>query len=145
MNFEPIPLSVANAKLLQEWQGKISAYIEEHGKDRIMSGVSKMYAEDAEFAALVDKAISNGGTFTELDLTEWAKSNMIKAAALHRQMQELPHTMSALMLGIECIKATADKSKLSEQDAAQFDDEGFWHHVTITDVQKYCNTLLEMK
>jgi hypothetical protein len=46
MNFEPIPLSVANAKLLQEWQGKISAYIEEHGKDRIMSGVSKMYAED---------------------------------------------------------------------------------------------------
>jgi hypothetical protein len=104
-----------------------------------------MYAEDAEFAALVDKAISNGGTFTELDLTEWAKSNMIKAAALHRQMQELPHTMSALMLGIDCIKATADKSKLSEQDAAQFDDEGFWHHVTITDVQKYCNTLLEMK
>ena len=145
MNFEPIPLSVANAKLLQEWQGKISAYIEEHSKDRIMASVSKMYAEDAEFAALVDKAISNGGTFTELDLTEWAKSNMIKAAALHRQMQELPHTMSALMLGIDCIKATADKSKLSEQDAKDFETEGFWHHVTITDVQKYCNTLLEMK
>ena len=145
MNFEPIPLSVANAKLLQEWQGKISAYIEEHSKDRIMSSVSKMYAEDAEFAALVDKAISNGGTFTELDLTEWAKTNMVKAAALHRQMQELPHTMSALMLGIDCIKATADKSKLSEQDSAQFDDEGFWHHVTIADVQKYCSTLLEMK
>jgi len=145
MNFEPIPLSVANAKLLQEWQGKISAYIEEHSKDRIMASVSKMYAEDAEFAALVDKAITNGGTFTELDLTEWAKSNMIKAAALHRQMQELPHTMSALMLGIDCIKATADKSKLSEQDAKDFETEGFWHHVTIADVQKYCNTLLEMK
>lgn len=145
MNFEPIPLSVANAKLLQEWQGKISAYIEEHGKDRIMSSVSKLYVEDTDFAALVDKAISNGGTFTELDLTEWAKTNIVKAAALHRQMQELPHTMSALMLGIDCIKATADKSKLSEQDAKDFETEGFWHHITITDVQNYCSTLLEMK
>ena len=145
MNFQPMPLTVGNAKLLQEWQDKLAAYIESTSKDRIMASISRLCAEDTEFAALVDKAITNGGTFTELDLAEWAKTNVVKAAALHKQMQELPHTLSALMLGIDCIKATADRSKLADQDAAEFDSEGFWHHVTMADVQKYCTTLLDMR
>jgi hypothetical protein len=145
MNFEPMPLSVGNAKILQEWQDKLSAYIESTSKDRIMASISRLCAEDADFAVLVDKAITNGGTFTELDLAEWAKTNVVKAAALHRQMQELPHTLSALLLGIDCIKATCNRTKLAEQDAAEFDSEGFWHHVTMGDVQKYCTTLLDMR
>lgn len=145
MNFTPMPLSVGNAKLLQEWQDKLSAYIEQSGKDRIMASVAALCAEDADFAELVNKAILNNGTFTELDLSEWAKSNIVKATALHQQMQKLPHTMSALLLGIECIKATADRNKLSKEDAANFDNEDFWHHVTIDDVQKYCTTLLDMR
>lgn len=142
MNFQPIPLTVGNAKLLQEWQDKLSEYIESTSKDRIMASISRLCAEDAEFAALVDKAISAGGTFTELDLAEWAKTNVVKAAALHKQMQELPHTLSALLLGIDCIKATCDRTKI---DAADFDSEGFWHHVTMDDVQKYCTNLMDMK
>lgn len=145
MNFQPMPLTVGNAKLLQEWQDKLAAYIESTSKDRIMASISRLCAEDTEFAALVDKAITNGGTFTELDLAEWAKTNVVKAAALHKQMQELPHTLSALMLGIDCIKATADRSKLADQDAAEFDTEGFWHHVTMDDVQKYCTNLMDMR
>lgn len=145
MNFQPMPLTVGNAKLLQGWQDKLAAYIESTSKDRIMASISRLCAEDTEFAALVDKAITNGGTFTELDLADWAKTNVVKAAALHKQMQELPHTLSALMLGIDCIKATADRSKLADQDAAEFDSEGFWHHVTMADVQKYCTTLLDMR
>ena len=145
MNFQPMPLSVGNAKLLQEWQDKLSAYIESTSKERIMAGISRLCAEDADFAALVDKAITNGGTFTELDLAEWAKTNVVKAAALHKQIQELPHTLSALLLGIECIKATCDRTKLAEQDAAEFDSDGFWHHLTMSDVQKYCTTLLDMR
>jgi hypothetical protein len=145
MNFQPMPLTVGNAKLLQEWQDKLAAYIESTSKDRIMASISRLCAEDAEFAALVDKAITNGGTFTELDLAEWAKTNVVKAAALHKQMQELPHTLSALMLGIDCIKATFDRTKLADQDAKEFDSEGFWHHVTMADVQKYCTNLMDMR
>ena len=142
MNFQPIPLTVGNAKLLQEWQDKLSAYIESTSKDRIMASISRLCAEDAEFAALVDKAILAGGTFTELDLAEWAKTNVVKAAALHKQMQELPHTLSALLLGIDCIKATCDRTKI---DASDFDSDGFWDHVTIDDVQKYCTNLMDMR
>ena len=57
MNFQPMPLTVGNAKLLQEWQDKLAAYIESTSKDRIMASISRLCAEDTEFAALVDKAI----------------------------------------------------------------------------------------
>lgn len=145
MKFVPMPLSVANAKLLQEWQDKLSAYIDDVGKDKIMSSISRLCSEDQQFAQLVDNAIKNNGTFTEHDLAEWAKTNIVKASTLHQQMQQLPNTLSALLLGIECIKATCDRTKFTDDEIAKFDDETFWHSVTIDDVQKYCTTLLDMR
>jgi hypothetical protein len=145
MNFEPIPLSVANAKLLQEWQGHIQQYIADHARTRIMESVTAMYNEDPSFAEVVNKAIENGGNYEDVDIQQWAKSNIDKAMKFRQSLHTLPHTMSALNLGIDCIKATADRAKLSEQDAKDFDNKDFWLHVSMTDVQKYCNKILDMK
>ena len=145
MKFTPMPLSVANSKTFQEWQSKLEALIEASGKERIMASIATLCAEDAAFAALVDKAVTNGGSFTEADLAEWAKTNVVKATALHQQMSKLPNNLSALKIGIDCIKATADTSKYTEAELAQFNDASYWDNITMDDVQKYCTTLLDMR
>ena len=145
MTFEPMPLSMANAAILQEWQKKLEDYIAATSKDRIMAAISKMYEQDLEFRELVDATIQGGGTFDEAMLAQWAKQNLVKATQLQNMVNQLPHTLSALQLGIDCIKATADKAKLQGVTEEEFATDGFWHHVTFDDVQNYTNKLLDMR
>lgn len=145
MKLQPVKLSVGTLPLLTEWQNKLSEYIEQHGKDRIQNAVTALCSEDAQFAALVDKAMQSNGVFTESDLEAWAKQNVVKATSLYNQINKLPKTVSALLLGIECIKATADTSALNDEQKAAALDGTLFESYTIDDVQAYCDELLSMR
>ena len=68
MNFQPIPLTVGNAKLLQEWQDRLSAFIASNARQRVLAAVTDMYSQDAKFAELVNQAIANGGDYESIDI-----------------------------------------------------------------------------
>lgn len=145
MNFQPMPLTVGNAKLLQEWQDKLSAFIASKARDRVLESITEMYAEDKRFAELVDQAIANGGDYESIDIQDWAKDNIALAMKFRQNLNTLPHSIAGLNIGIECIKATADKTQLPAEDAANFDNADFWLHVSMSDVQKYCHVIMDMK
>lgn len=145
MNFQPMPLTVGNAKLLQEWQDKLTAFIASNARQRVLTAVTDMYSQDAKFAELVNLAIANGGDYESIDIQEWAKDNIDMAMKFRQNLNTLPYSIAGLTIGIECIKATADRSKLDAEDAAQFDNDDYWLHVAMEDVQKYCHDIMDLK
>jgi hypothetical protein len=144
MKLTPITLSVSNLEMLQGWQKKLTEYIDTHGKARISKIVTKMYSEDEQFRLLIDEAIESQGRFTQDQLNDWVKSNVIKAAQLDLALKTLPSTIDGLLLGIECMKQTVDQEKLSDQDREIFNSENFWSKISIEEVQNYCSIILDL-
>lgn len=65
---------------------------------------------------------------------------------LYFDVDKFPHTMESLRLGIDCICATCDRSKLSEDDIAKIDsanDSEFWQDVTASEVAGYVDNFCD--
>lgn len=65
---------------------------------------------------------------------------------LYFNVEAFPKTMESLILGIHCIRATCDRSKLSEEQVALIDSSNeseFWQDVSASEVaayvDKFCN------
>lgn len=65
---------------------------------------------------------------------------------LYFNVEAFPKTMESLILGIHCIRATCDRSKLSEEQVALIDSNNeseFWQDVSASEVaayvDKFCN------
>jgi hypothetical protein len=65
---------------------------------------------------------------------------------LYFNVEAFPKTMESLVLGIHCIRATCDRSKLSEEQVALIDSSNeseFWQDVSASEVaayvDKFCN------
>lgn len=144
MTLKPIPLTVGNAATLGEWQIRLTQYIEQNNKTLIANAITTLYSQDAGFAQLVDEALHSNGAFTQEHLTQWAKHNIVKAAQLQQMLKTLPQTLSALQLGIECMKATVDQTLLTDVEKEQFNTDAYWNGVQFETVQQYCNTILDM-
>lgn len=144
MKFKPLSLTVANMQVLQAWQKKLTEYIDEHGKKKIGEVISKMYSDDDGFKNLVDDAIASQGTFTQDQLDAWVKSNLVAASKLNILMKTMPNTIQSLLLGIECMKATADQTVMTDEERATFASEEYWNHVSIEEVQDYCATIIDL-
>ena len=144
MNLKPLPLTVANLEVLQAWQKKLTEYIDEHGKKQIGKVISKMYAEDEAFKNLVDEAIASQGKFTQDQLNAWVQSNLVAASQLNMLMKTMPNTIQALVLGIQCMKETVDKTVLSPEELESFNGEEYWKHITLDAVQEYCATIIDL-
>lgn len=144
MTLKPLPLTVANAVILGEWQLRLTQFIEQNNKTIIANAITKLYSSDSEFAKLVDTALQSNGQFTQDHLTEWAKQNIIKAAQLQQMLKTLPHTLTALQLGIECMKATLDTTLFNDVEIEQVKSDTFWNAMQFETVQDYCNTILDM-
>lgn len=144
MKVTPMPLTVANLATLQEWQTKLTEYIDTHGKVKLGQMISEMYSNDSAFQKLVDDAVASEGKFTQEQLTNWVQSNMVQAAKLDRMLKTLPATTSGLLLGIDCMKATVDKTQMTQEELTLFTSDEYWNTVSIDEVQQYCSMIIDL-
>lgn len=144
MRIAPIPLTVANLATLQEWQNKLTQHIDTHGKAKLGQMITEMYSSDSKFQSLVDEAIQSEGQFTQEQLNSWVQSNMLQAAKLDRMLKTLPATTSGLLLGIDCMKATVDKTQMTDEELTLFTSDEYWNTVTIDEVQQYCTMIIDL-
>lgn len=144
MKLVPLSLTVANLNTLQTWQKKLTEYIDSHGKVKLGQMITELYSSDTTFQKLVDDAIASQGQFTQDQLNSWVQSNMLQAAKLERMLKTLPATTTGLLLGIDCMKATADQARLSEDEINMFNSQEYWDSITIDQVQEYCSTIIDL-
>lgn len=73
-------------------------------------------------------------------LTHLLQDNPEIGRELYFNVESFPKTMESLVLGIHCIRATCDRSKLSEQQIALIDSNNeseFWQDVSASEVAAY--------
>ena len=128
----PKPLTLQTAATYEEWAAKLRTVIEAANGPRIASLITSEAEADPEFAKALQGLISGSADAQDV-LTTWAASKPVQAARLHRITSELPMTIAALRLAVECIQATA-------QDAEAIDTES----ITYEEARDYCARILEM-
>ena len=75
-------------------------------------------------------------------LTVLLQDNPEIGRELYFNVESFPETMESLILGIQCVRATCDRAKLSEDDIAKIDsgnDSDFWQDVSASEVAAYIN------
>lgn len=73
-------------------------------------------------------------------LTMLLQDNLEIGRELYFNVEAFPKTMESLILGIHCIRATCDRSKLSEKQIALIDSNNeseFWQDVSASEVAAY--------
>lgn len=144
MILKPVPLTVANIELIQSWQHRLTNYIDQYGREKIARVVATMYADDTAFRGLVDDAIASKGQFTQEQLDQWTQQNIVKATQLERLLKELPVTVESLLLGVQCMKETIDRTILSDEEQQLIESDAYWSNVTIEQVKEYCSQIIDM-
>ena len=128
----PKPLTLQTAATYEEWAARIRTLIEAANGPRITALITSEAESDPQFAKALQGLLSGDADAQEV-LTTWAASKPVQAARLHKITSELPMSISALRLAIECIQATA-----VEADAIDTDS------ITYEDARDYCTRILEM-
>ena len=128
----PKPLTLQTAATYEEWAARIRTLIEAANGPRITALITSEAESDPQFAKALQGLLSGDADAQEV-LTTWAASKPVQAARLHKITSELPMSISALRLAIECIQATA-----VEADAIDTDS------ITYEEARDYCARILEM-
>lgn len=126
------PIIAANAELFQSWADKISALIEQSHGQRLQRLVIDHMENDGDFAEAVNMLSGNPDDATKI-LEKWAKTNPVQAARLHKTLLQLPMTLKAMAVAIECIRETC-----LEPDSIDFES------ITYEEARDYCAAILEI-
>lgn len=128
----PRPLTLQTASTYEEWAAKLKETIDASQRPRIIAMIAQESENDPQFAKGLQTLIDGSGDANEI-LTAWAASRPVEAARLHRATMELPMTIAALRLAIECILATCQEPEKVDADS-----------VTYEEARAYCAKILEM-
>lgn len=82
----------------------------------------------------------------QMELQNLVLANPEIAKLLYFSQVEYPETMTALLAGIECIRATCDRTKLNEFATSLIDsplDSEFWQNRNASEVAEYVNLFRE--
>lgn len=124
-------------------QARIVALIEAHKAQHEYENEQRKAAKQAELeyepiTAEAAKAIA------EQELKDSLVVLLKDSPEIGRQMyfnlDAFPHTMESMLMGIDCIRATVDYSKLSEDESDAIksaNDSEFWQDVTASEVAQY--------
>ena len=99
----------------------------------------RVMPSDEEIRALAEEQVQKR-------LQELVLSTPEIARTLYFSQAEYPETSTALLTGIEVIKATADRTKMDEETKALIDsaiDSDFWQERTASEVAEYVNLFRE--
>lgn len=131
MTIKPQPLTAANAELFQRWAAKIDAQIKAGSMARIERIVMEEMETSEDFAKAVRTFNADEGP-NEV-LMRWATTEPAKAARIHRVLREIPMTIAALRMALDCIRETA------------VDPEGIdYEAITYEQARDYCATITDM-
>ncbi len=126
-------------------QARIVALIEAHKAQHDYENEQRKAAKQAELeyepmTAEAAKAIA------EQELKDSLVVLLKDSPEIGRQMyfnlDAFPQTMESMLMGIDCIRATVDYSKLSENESHAIksaNDSEFWQDVTASEVAQYVN------
>jgi hypothetical protein len=131
MNITPQPLTAGNAPTFELWAAKIAALIQDSISPRINRMLMDEIESNPDFATAIN-ALSAGDDKAQEAIALWAKSDTVKAARIHRMVSEIPMTIGALRLALECIKATAKDAEAIEYDS-----------ITYEEARDYCALILD--
>lgn len=88
---------------------------------------------DEAAKAIAEKELQESLTYLLQDNPEIGRE-------LYFNVESFPKTMESLVLGIQCLRATCDRSKLSEEQIALIDssnESDFWQDVSASEVAAY--------
>ena len=115
----PKPLTLQTAATYEEWAARIRTLIEAANGPRITALITSEAESDPQFAKALQGLLSGDADAQEV-LTTWAASKPVQAARLHKITSELPMSISALRLAIECIQATAVEADAIDTDSITY-------------------------
>lgn len=128
---KPQPLTAGNAATFELWAAKIATLIQDSMAPRINRVLMDEVESNPEFAAAIT-ALNSGDDAAQEAIALWAKSDTVKAARIHRMVSEIPMTIGALRLAIECIRATAQNAETIDCDS-----------ITYEEARDYCALILD--
>ena len=128
---KPQALTAGNAATFELWAAKIATLIQDSISPRINRVLMDEVESNPEFAAAIT-ALNSGDDAAQEAIALWAKSDTVKAARIHRMVSEIPMTIGALRLAIECIKATAKDAETIDCDS-----------ITYEEARDYCALILD--
>lgn len=118
--------------MFEAWAAKLDAVIKEGQADRIARSIGDTIENDPEFAAAIEQLTTTPDDAEKL-LATWAKSKPVIAARMHKLVSQIPMTLGALRIALDCIRETAQDADAIDYDA-----------ITYEQARDYCALILDM-
>jgi hypothetical protein len=171
LDVKPLPVTTARYKEFAEWREKCLKFVSEKGNVKRGLAIIKLTQKypdllgnliDKETGQLNEKAIEErAAQICERDKVDLSVARELALAQLREKIQLLaieneeifnaivapelhyPSTVESITFGIDLIRATCDKSKLTKNDAKLLDDTDFWENAEWEGVADYANFFLQ--